>query len=220
MKDVHPLRSLGIGFTAAAFALAIVFYSRLPDLVPTHWSVHGVADGFTPKPWGPFVLPLVMAGVYVLFLAIPAISPRGYRIEPFARVFAIVQASILGFIFFLNVLVLLAGSGARVDIGRAITIAFGVLFTVLGNFMGKLTRNFFIGIRTPWTLTSEEVWLRTHRFGAKLFVLGGILVMGAGLAGGEAVWIIPTMVVVAVVPVVYSYVIYRKLEGPTQGSVE
>lgn len=213
MKNVHAARLLGAGLTAAAFVLAAAFYSRLPDLVPTHWSERGVADGFTPKPWGPFVGPLLMAGVYALFLVIPAVSPRNYRIGPFARVFDILQCSIVGFLFVVNALVLLAGSGAHVDIGRALTIATGVLFTILGNFMGKVTRNFFIGIRTPWTLASDEVWFRTHRLGAKLLVLGGIVTIGGGLAGGGPVWIVAPTIVVAIVTVGYSYVVYRKIEG-------
>lgn len=218
MKIVHTAGLASAGLTGAAFALSAAFYSRLPDLVPTHWSGSGVADGFTPKPWGPFVGPLLMAGVYALFLAIPVVSPRNYRIGPFARVYGILQCSLVGFLFVVNALVLLAGTGARVDIGRALTIAAGVLFTILGNFMGKVTRNFFVGIRTPWTLASEEVWFRTHRLGGKLLVLGGIVGICGGLAGGGPAWIAAPMIVVAIASVVYSYVVYRKIEGFGNGS--
>ena len=96
---------------------------------------------------------------------------------------------------------------------RAIPAGVGLLLVVLGNFMGKLTKNFFVGIRTPWTLASDEVWLRTHRLGGKLFVLAGAGLFVAGLSGAGHVAILLAVVVAAGIPVAYSYVVYRKLEG-------
>jgi uncharacterized membrane protein len=89
----------------------------------------------------------------------------------------------------------------------------GLLLVILGNFMGKLTRNFFIGIRTPWTIASEEVWLRTHRLGGKLFVVAGLVLFFSSLLGGG--WI-PAAVAIgaaALISVVYSYLLYRRIEG-------
>jgi uncharacterized membrane protein len=206
-------RLLGALFVVAAFALTAVFYDRLPQLVPTHWNLHGQADGFTPKPWGPFVTPLGMTAVFALFVAIPAMSPRGFRIAPFERVFEILLVSMLGFLFYLHTLVLLAGTGTRVDIGRSVMIGLGVLCAIIGNFMGKLTRNFFVGIRTPWTLASDEVWGRTHRLGGKLFVAGGLAMVVVGLLGGGPGWLLAIMLVVAAISVAYSYVVYRRVEG-------
>jgi immunity protein, SdpI family len=206
-------RLLGAALTAAAFGLSLAFYGRLPQLMPTHWNLRGVADGFTPKPWGPFILPLVMAGTFAVFFAIPLMSPRGFRIAPFARVFDIVQGAILAFLLYLHAIVLVAASGGHVDMERALTIGLGLLFAVLGNFMGKMTRNFFIGIRTPWTLASDEVWRRTHRFGGKLFVAGGFGIVISGLAGGGIGWMVGVMLTVAAVTVVHSYVVYRRIEG-------
>jgi uncharacterized membrane protein len=206
---------LSLALVAGAFVAAAVLYSRLPELVPTHWNVRGVADGFTPKPWGPFVLPLVMLGVFALLSALPRISPRGYRMDRFLRVYKILQTTILAFLFLVTLLVLLAGVGSPVPMERAILAATGLLFIVLGNFMGKLTKNFFVGIRTPWTLASDEVWLRTHRLGGKLFVLAGAGFVLAGLLGGGAVapLIGAALVAAVVIPIVFSYVLYRRLDG-------
>jgi uncharacterized membrane protein len=209
---------LSLGLVVLSFALAAALYPRLPESVPTHWNAAGEADGFTPKPWGPFVLPLVIVGVYVLLVVLPRISPRGYRMGRFQGVFEIMQAAILAFLFLVNVLVLLAGIGAPIAMDRAIHAGTGLLFVVLGNFMGKVTKNFFVGIRTPWTLASDEVWLRTHRLGGKLFVLAGIGVFVSGLLGGGVIPLLAAVAVAAGVPVVYSYVIYRRIEGFKTGS--
>jgi uncharacterized membrane protein len=209
---------LSVGLVVLSFVLSAALYSRLPESIPTHWNAGGEADGFTPKPWGPFVLPLVMAGVSLLLVVLPRISPRGYRMERFRAVFEIIQAAILAFLFLLNVLVLLAGIGAPVPMDRAIHAGTGLLFVILGNFMGKLTKNFFVGIRTPWTLASDEVWLRTHRLGGKLFVLAGIGLFVSGLLGGGAIPLLAAVAVAAGIPVVYSYVIYRRIEGFKNGS--
>jgi uncharacterized membrane protein len=209
---------LSLGFVGGAFAMTAALYGELPERVPTHWNASGAADGFMSKPWGPFVPPLVMAGVYLLLMAVPSISPRGYRVDKFHRVFEIIQAAVLAFLFFVTALALLAGIGAPVRMDRAIPAATGLLFIVLGNFMGKMTKNFFVGIRTPWTLASDEVWLRTHRLGGRLFVLAGAcLLVSAALGGGQ----LPLLMAVAVaggVPVVYSYLVYRRIEAPTDGA--
>lgn len=208
---------LSLGLVIASFVMAFVLYGRLPDSIPTHWNVEGVVDGHTPKPWGPFVLPLVMAAVYLALVAVPRISPSGFRVTRFQGVFEGIQAALIAFLFLLNVLVLLAGIGVPVPMARVVPSATGLLFVVLGNYMGKFTKNFFCGIRTPWTLASDEVWLRTHRLGGRLFVLAGVIVFVSGLLGGGPVPVITAVSVVVVTPVVYSYVLYRRLEGGKRG---
>lgn len=196
-----------------AFVMAGAFYGRLPAWVPTHWNASGRADGFISKPWGPFILPLVTAGACLLMLLLPRISPRGFRIERFRRVFEIIQVTIVAFLFLVTMLVLLAGAGVPIPMDRAIFASTGLLLIVLGNFMGKVTKNFFVGIRTPWTLASDEVWLRTHRLGGKLFVAAGAVIVVSGLLGAGVVPVLIAVAAAAVIPIVYSYVIYRRIEG-------
>ncbi len=213
---------LSLGLVIAAFAMAFVLYDRLPESIPTHWNAEGVVDGHTPKPWGPFLLPLAMAGVYLLLVAVPRISPRDFRVTRFQGVFEGIQTVLLAFLFLVNALVLLAGIGVAVPIERVVPAATGLLFVVLGNYMGKFTKNFFCGIRTPWTLTSDEVWLRTHRLGGRLFVLAGIIILISGLLGGGPAPVLAAVANAVVTPVVYSYVLYRRIakgnHGPTDGS--
>ncbi len=204
---------LGLVLVVAAILMSAVLSPRLPDAMPSHWNLQGQPDGFVHKPFGPFIAPSVMAGVLLVFLALPAISPRGFRFDAFRRVWAILEASILGVIFLFHTLILLAAMGKPVDMTRGTETGMGLLLVVLGNFMGKLTRNFFVGIRTPWTLASEEVWLRTHRLGGKLFVLAGLVIFFSGLLGVGWIPAAVALGAAALVSVVYSYFLYRRLEG-------
>jgi len=197
----------------AAFVVAAAFYGRLPDPVPTHWNWKGVADGFTPKPWGPFVLPLVILAMCASLSILPRISPKGFRMEQFRRPFQQIIFALALFFFAIEMIALLAASGSHVSMGRAVFTVVGALFVALGNFMGKLTKNFFVGVRTPWTLASDEVWLRTHRLAGKLFVVVGIAVAVLALLGTSPVVEVVLLVVAGAIPVVYSYVVYRRLEG-------
>ena len=105
------------------------------------------------------------------------------------------------------------GTTAALGMKTWIPAAAGLLLVVSGNYMGKFRRNFFIGIRTPWTLASDEVWLRTHRLGAKTFVIGGLLVtLGACLSLGKA-FMVAVIGAAAAIPILYSFVIYRRLNG-------
>jgi uncharacterized membrane protein len=211
---VNPRSMLSPVLVLLSFALAAALYSRLPQPVPLHWDAHGRANGFMAKPLGAFILPLITLGSYLLLTVLPRISPRGYGIDRFARVFELLKATITAFLFLVTALGLLAAAGAPVPIARVVPAAVGLLLVVLGNFMGKVTRNFFVGIRTPWTLASDEVWLRTHRLGGKMLVLGGVaLLISALLGGGFLLAGVAAVILAALVPIVYSYLLYRRLES-------
>jgi uncharacterized membrane protein len=202
---------LNLGLVALAFAAAGAIYRRLPATVPIHWNARGQANGFAPRAWGAFLMPVVMAGTYLLLSVIPRISPRGFGVERFARVYQIFQTAILAFLLLMSVLVSWAGTGAKIPIDRAVYVGIGLLFVVLGNFLGKVTKNFFVGIRTPWTLASDEVWLRTHRLGGKLAVLAGLgLIVCGSLGAGGAIASLVAAGLVGGVPAVYSYLLYRR----------
>ena len=206
-----------IVFTAAvlallATALSIAFYDRLPDPVPTHFDLNGNPNGYTPKPFGAFVMPFLIAALGLVLSVLPKISPRGYTLEAFGRVFEIFSITILGVIFVVGVVALFEALGWRPPLDRVVLPLVGVILIVIGNFMGKLRRNFFVGIRTPWTLADEEVWYRTHRLGGPLFVIAGIVLMAGPFFGAGVPFVIPVLIVAALIPVVYSYVIYRRLQ--------
>lgn len=196
---------------SAVFAVAL--YPRLPDPMPTHWNWSGAADGFMPKPWGVFLISFMMAGVALLLAVLPRISPRGFALSPFVRVYDVLQTVVVAFFAFVNGVALLTAADVRLSMDRWIFAGLGLLLAVLGNLLGKTTKNFFFGVRTPWTLASDEVWLRTHRLAGKLFVAAGFLVFAASLAGGSVPLLAAPIILAGIVSVVASFVFYRRIEG-------
>jgi uncharacterized membrane protein len=217
MRTERVINLLSLGLVVLAFALVAAVYDRLPEHVPTHWNINGAVDARMAKPWGPFLLPLTMAGVFVLLRILPRISPRGYEMDPFRPAYGAMQLAILGLLFAVSVSQLLTSLGWVVSMNQVASVGMGVLLVIIGNFMGKVTTNFFAGIRTPWTLADPEVWLRTHRFAGKVLVFAGLVVAVAGLLGADMRLMAAGVIVAALLPAVYSYVIYQRLERHRAG---
>jgi uncharacterized membrane protein len=204
-------------FIIAAVAVAAWLYPNLPDAVPSHWNVRGEVDRYISKPWGVVVLPLAAILVFVVMRLIPVISPKGYRTGPFANVLHIFQVATVGFMSLVAVLVLLEAGGIDVYINKVIFGALGTLFIVMGNYFAKIRKNFFLGIRTPWTLACDEVWARTHRVAGRLFVLYGLIMLAGVFVAIPAALFVVMVAVIVLVPVPYSYLAYRKVEGFRDG---
>lgn len=204
---------LSLLFIAIIIAAAAFLYPSLPEQIPTHWNIQGEVDDYMPKPWGVIVLPLAAILILVTMKLIPVISPKGFRTDPFRNVVNIFTVTLVGFTSGIGLLVLLAASGRNVQMNAMVFGAMGILFIVLGNYMSKVRKNFFIGIRTPWTLASDEVWSRTHRLGGWIFVLIGFFMFLNAFIQFPQAWLIGAIVILALVPVVYSFVLYRNLEG-------
>jgi len=203
---------LGLLLVLAAFAAVTLLYPNLPDPMPTHWDANGQVNGWMPKFWGAYFLPLLMAGMWLVFLVLPKISPHGFEMEPFLRAWGILKVTILALMAFIGYLALRAAQHGGELPQTPIFVAIGVLFAVMGNLLGKVTRNFFVGIRTPWTLASERVWTDTHRMTARLFVASGVLGVAAILLGMPGWMSIALILLISMIPVVYSLVLYKRLE--------
>jgi immunity protein, SdpI family len=208
MRRMH-LASLTL--TAISFAIVFYFYDRLPDPMPTHWNAHGQVDGWTSKPWGALMLPLVQVGVWLTLMVVPSISPRGFRLEPFRATYGRLALLMVAFFTALNGVIVWQVLGAQMQMGRMMLMLLGGLLVGVGNYLGKTTPNFFVGIRTPWTLASPEVWSRTHRLGGWLFVAVGLVVMLVAAVTARAPEVLLLVLVAALVPAAYSFVIYRRL---------
>ena len=207
-------------FIAAAAALAAALYTDLPAQIPTHWNAAGEIDDYSPKGWGIVMLLGMGVLVWVIMKLIPVISPKGYRTETFAEIVNLFQVVLVAFMSGICVLVLLESYGVNVRINESIFIGVGLLLFILGNYMTKMRKNFFLGIRTPWTLASDEVWSRTHRVGGPIFMAGGLLLAVSAFLPIRAEAMAAVVVVIALVPVVYSYFVYRSVEGFTEDSDE
>lgn len=212
-----------VALVIAAVALSLAVYSRLPAIMPTHWNAAGKIDDYSPKALGAFALPAMMLALAGLFVALPALSPKGFDIEQRSRAYRAILLILLLFMLGLHVFLLLSAMNMAPSISTSVSLLLGALFVMLGNYLPKLRRNFYIGIRTPWTLADEDVWFRTHRLGGVVFVVSGALLMVVGpfLHGRAATIFLPALIGLAVVVlVIYSFVIYRRPEaGSNKGEV-
>ncbi len=188
-------------------------YTGLPDPMPTHWNAAGEVDDYTKKAVGAPLLVGIPLFVFLVFKLIPVISPHGFRTESFTDVLNILMTASVVFACIIGVGVIRAAQDSNVDMSSFVFVAVGLLLVVLGNFLGKVRKNFFLGIRTPWTLASDEVWAKTHRLGGWCFVIAGIFMAIMGVAAPAVTWTIFVVIALALIPVVYSYLAYRQIEG-------
>ena len=205
--------SVTISFILIAIALVVgvVLYAQLPDPMPSHWNAAGQVDGYMPKFWGIFLLPLVTVGIMLLLLAIPQIDPLKANIDQFRGLFNAFIVVFVAYMLYVYALTLAAALGYQFNMTVMLLPAMGLLFIGIGYMMKSAKRNFFIGIRTPWTLASDKVWDETHKLGAKTFMLGGVLTFLSAFLGENGIWLmLAGLMVAAFVPVIYSYILWKR----------
>src|SRR5678815_4762195 len=170
---------------AAATVAGLLLWNRLPDLMASHWGPDDQVDGYMSKFWGVFMMPLITLGMIGLFLIIPSIDPLKANIAQFRDVFNLFITLIVVFMLYIYTLSLRWNLGyTNFGMSKAMLPAMGILFFFIGYMLRKAKRNFFIGIRTPWTLSSDYVWDETHRLGSVLFMVSGVLAFIGSLFGG------------------------------------
>lgn len=211
-EPVSGARAVGRGLVAAAFGLSAALYTRLPDAFPIHFGVTGRADRFIAKPLGPFALPLISLAAYAIVGAVV----RRQR----AAALHVIPTAFAAMFFAIHAAAVRAALDDTTDVTRWVLISVSLFITVLGNYLGKLRRNRWIGIRTPWTLADDEVWMRTHRLGGWMFVAGGALGVLAALAGARAIVVLGVLVISTLIPAAASYLIARRIaaDAPTRRS--
>ena len=203
----------GVGLmTAAALVTTWLAYPILPSMVATHWDVHGKANGFSPK-WMLFLLgPGLLAATTLLIWLLPWLSPKSFAVEEFRPTFLQIMLMTAALLAYIYAIILWTALGRAVNIGHALSGGICLFFLLLGNLMGKVRRNFFIGIRTPWTLANERVWYATHRFAAKTMVAGGLVGLLITAAGFRSWPAIAAALLGALIPAGYSLYFYKQLE--------
>jgi len=197
----------------AATLAGLLLWNQLPDQMASHWNVNDQVDGYMSRFWGVFLLPLITLGMLVLFLAVPSIDPLKANIAQFRGAFNLFIVLIVAFMLYIYGLSLAWNLGyTDFKMSGAMLPAIGLLFVFIGFMMRQAKRNFFIGIRTPWTLSSDTVWNETHRVGAVLFMVSGVLAfLGAFFGGTTAFWMMFAPIIGSTIfLLVYSYVLYRR----------
>lgn len=211
------MRRRWLGYVVAALAAAVSLwaYPRLPPRVATHWGLNGQPDGYSSKLLAVTMLPVMILAMRGLLTVLPRIDPKGENYRKFENTYWLIFNGVIVFMGVVHLAVLGYGLGAPVRMDRVVAAGVGVLFIVVGNYITRVEPNWFVGIRTPWTLSSERVWHRTHRVGGWILVIGGALIVLTLFVPAGAVMpiLIATIALVAVVPVVLSYLLWRRERG-------
>jgi uncharacterized membrane protein len=197
----------------AGFIVGIYFYSQMPEKMASHWNASGEVNGYMGKFWGMFLTPIMSVGLFLLFLIIPKIDPLRANIEKFRKYYDDFIILFLGFFFYVYLLTIFYNLGIKFNMAQMMMPAMAALFYYCGILIENAKRNWFIGIRTPWTLSSENVWNKTHKLGGKLFKAAGLIILLGIVMGNCAVYfiLIPTLFV-SIYLIVYSYFEYKKDE--------
>lgn len=196
---------------AAMFGLALASWNVVPDRLPVHWGLTGKVDRYGGRFEGLMVLPLMALGLYLLLIVLQRVDPGRDNYERFSGSWHAMRNVFMAFMTVLYGLMHLAFRGHPLAMNNILLPALGLLFIFLGNVMGKLRPNWFVGIRTPWTLTSKQSWVRSHRIGGWVFILGGLGLLLAGLV--DRAWLTWTVMILfgvaAVATSIYSWKVWK-----------
>jgi uncharacterized membrane protein len=205
-------RWFGLVVAVLAGAVSVWAYSRLPPMVATHWSLQGTPDGYSSRLWAAIVMPLVIVGLTGLFNVLPKVDPRHENYAKFLNTYWLIANAALVFAGVAHALIVTNALGYTVQVDRLLPVGVGLLFAFLGNYLTRVEPNWFIGVRTPWTLSSDAVWRKVHRTAGWLFVLAGLVIAAGAFAPRRAFvpLFVTAIVVAAGIPVVQSYVLWKR----------
>ncbi|MDD5624003.1 MAG: SdpI family protein [Candidatus Peribacteraceae bacterium] len=207
------LRILQLLILLGMFLAAALLYRVLPEQIPTHWNFMGQVDQYSGKVFGTFLLPSVALVLSLLFPLFQRIDPKRENYAAFAHAWEVFQLALVGFMAYIFAVQMYTSlhPEASVLVGRFVMFGIGVLLILMGNYMGKIRQNFFVGLRTPWTIADPEVWGKSQRFGGWCFVLGGLAIIVVSILWvAVPALLISIFVFVVFLPMVYSYMLFRR----------
>ncbi|MGG2089724.1 SdpI family protein [Priestia aryabhattai] len=206
-KHVFPL-----SITLLTLVAWLIALPHLPATMPIHWGANGEADGFATKIKAMILTVGIMVLIYFIIAFVPRIDPRKENYKYFSKTYNILLNAVLLLFFFVNMSTILQGLGYNVPMSYIAPIMAGLVFIIIGNYLQRVRSNYFMGIRTPWTLSNENVWKKTHRLSGKIFFIGGLLILISAFLpdGYKSVIMWGSIVLCVAIPYLYSYVAYKK----------
>jgi uncharacterized membrane protein len=208
--------TLGLLLIAAALLYSLILYPMLPEQIPVHWGIDGRVDGWGDKQWAAFIGPIGTGVCLGLLFLLPWLSPSSFSVEVFRSTFNYLMVVLIGMLSFLHFISLQAALRPDLDLVRVLMSGLFLCFALIGNVLGKVRRNFWIGVRTPWTLASERVWIATHRLAARLMVGAGLLLSVIVWLGAPIALCFWLLMVSLLVPAIHSLLLYKRLEREGQ----
>ncbi|MFH1770300.1 MAG: DUF1648 domain-containing protein [archaeon] len=191
--------------------IGIYFYPQMPDRIASHWNSKGEVDDYMSKFWGLFLFPAIIKLMLWMYLLIPKIDPLKKNIQKFRKHFDGMIIMFALFLFYIYILVIIWNLGHEFDMESYMLPALGLLFFYIGIVVEHAKRNWFIGIRTPWTLSSDNIWNKTHKLGGKLFKISGVIAFLGILFNEFAIWLGIGPIILSVLYLfLYSYFEFKK----------
>lgn len=203
---------IGLALAALAFAGTAWIYPSLPERIPTHWNLHGEVDEWGSRFPAAFFGPIAMLLFTLLLVVLPRVSPERFRVDAFRDTFNYVMVAVIALFALTHGITLDAARHPDALRARWLVAGIFLFFAVIGNVLGKVRRNFWMGVRTPWTLASDHVWVATHRLAARIFVAAGVGGAAAILLGAPFVAGFALLMVAVAVPALYSLVLSKRIE--------
>ncbi len=205
------LQLLAAGIVLLSFITALYFQPQLPERVAIHWNIDGKADGWSDSGFASYFLPVLMLGMLVLFHVLPYLDPLKKNYAAFSGEYEGMIAVLIGFMYYVYALSLADNLGWQFNMVQLLSPAFAALFYYMGVVIGKAKQNWFVGIKTPWTLSSKKVWDKTHALGGKLFrAAGAVALIGIIYPAWGLMAAVAMMIAAAAITFVYSYLEYKK----------
>lgn len=202
-----------IGIIVISFAIGIYFYPQMPEQMASHWGARGEVNGYMPTFWGLFLMPIISIVMLLLFILIPKIDPYKANIAKFRKYFDGFVVLLIAFLFYIYILSIAWNMGFRFNMVLLLVPSLAILFFYAGVLIENAKRNWFIGIRTPWTLSNEKVWEKTHKLGGSLFKICGIIaILGIFLEKYAIYIVIVPIIVVSLYLMLYSYLEFQKIK--------
>ncbi|MGE5472811.1 MAG: SdpI family protein [Ignavibacteriales bacterium] len=208
---LRKMEVLAIFLVIISFGAAFYFYNIMPDRLASHWNIQGQVNGYMSKFWGLFLMPFISLGLAIMFFALPRIDPLKKNIEEFRKYFDWFIIIIIFFLMYIYMLTILWNLNYRFNMGQMLTPALAGLFFYSGILIEKAKMNWFIGIKTPWTLSSKTVWEKTHYLGGKLFKISAIIcLVGLAFPRYAFYFVLAPIILSSIYIIYYSYAEFEK----------
>jgi uncharacterized membrane protein len=188
----------------------LLMWDKIPMNLPTHFDIHGQVNGYSSK----YLVPVISIGIYILFLIIPLIDPRKANYKIFEGSYFVLRMAVVLLLCLINLLTMINSIYHNINLGMLVFMIIFILIAVMGNYLGNIRHNYFIGIRVPWTLNNEEIWTRTHRMAGKLWVAGGLSGIVCLLIFKNPNYIdFGIFACIILIPIVYSFMLHLKMNS-------
>ncbi|MCF7795601.1 SdpI family protein [Patescibacteria group bacterium] len=211
MRKINKIMIAEFSLLLIVLLITIFLWNDLPDRIPMHWNINGEVDKYSNKLnglLGLFSIPLLFSILYPIFRKI---DPKNKKYEQFEKTWKILNITIFSFFIYLYLITIFLTLNPQYSIEPFILGGIGTMFIIMGNYMSKIKQNYFIGVKTPWAIENEDNWNKTHRLAGICFIISGLLfIIEIFLSVSPIYILIPVIVACAIIPILYSYILYKK----------